>query len=97
MVALKDSPIWWAIGEGVGGYDDVLDNPFPPFAFNSGMAWRAVPRAECEALGLITEGETVDAMEAQLSPGQKDVQETLQRLGPEFQGALLKELEELAA
>ena len=36
MVALKDSPVWQALGDGAGGFRDTLGNPFPPFAFNSG-------------------------------------------------------------
>lgn len=54
-VALKNSPIWSALGEGAGGYRDAIGNPFPPFAFGSGMGWIAVTRGECVALGLIEE------------------------------------------
>ncbi len=97
MIARKDSPIWPALGEGAGGYKDTLDNPFPPFAFNSGLAWREVSRAECDKLGLI-EGEDVpEPMQGQLSPGDKEVKAALERLGPDFKAALLAELEELAA
>jgi len=52
MVALKDSPIWLALGMGAGDYRDALGRPYPPFAFGSGMGWRAVPRAEVVSLGL---------------------------------------------
>lgn len=58
-VALKNSPIWQALGDGAGGYEDTLGNPWPPFAFNSGMNVVSVPREECEQLGLLQPGETV--------------------------------------
>ena len=53
FVALKDSPIWAALGQGAGGFRDAIGNPFPPFAFGSGMAWARVSREEAEELGLI--------------------------------------------
>jgi len=53
MVALKDSPIWAALGNGAGGYKDTLGNPYPPFAFSSGMAWAGVLRRDCIRMGLI--------------------------------------------
>ena len=55
LVALKSSPIWAALGQGAGGYRDAIGNPFPPFAFGSGMTWERVSRAECDALGLVEE------------------------------------------
>lgn len=56
-VALKDSDVWQALGDGAGGYDDTLGNPFAPFAFNSGWDTDEVSRKETEALGLLDEGE----------------------------------------
>jgi hypothetical protein len=58
MVALKSSGIWQALGDGAGGFDDTLGNPFPPFAFNSGMWIQSVSREDAVALGLIKSGET---------------------------------------
>ncbi|MBR2837418.1 MAG: hypothetical protein IKE55_01400 [Kiritimatiellae bacterium] len=55
FVALKGSPIWAALGEGAGGFRDAIGNPFPPFAFGSGMGWVAVDRNEAAALGLVEE------------------------------------------
>ena len=52
-VALKSSGIWQALGDGAGGYDDTLGNPFPPFAFNSGFRTINVSREEAVNLGLI--------------------------------------------
>ncbi|MCR5751920.1 MAG: hypothetical protein K6G91_08150 [Kiritimatiellae bacterium] len=53
FAALKNSPIWAALGEGAGGFKDVIGNPFPPFAFGSGMGWIAISRDEAKRLGLI--------------------------------------------
>jgi hypothetical protein len=101
LVALKDSPIWQALADGVGGYEDTLGHPFPPFAFNSGMDWRAVPRAEWEELMKDTGGNAQDTdpapMKAQLAPTDNEVKAALSRLGPDFAAELRKELEELAA
>ena len=52
FIALKGSPIWEALGFGIGGYSDYLGNPFPPFAIGSGMGWMDVCRKDCEAQGL---------------------------------------------
>jgi hypothetical protein len=60
MIALKNAPVW----EGLGSsrlFADALDNPFPPFAFNSGMDVRDVSRRECEALGVIRPGQAAPA------------------------------------
>ncbi len=59
-VALKSSRIWQALGDGEGGYDDTLGNPFPPFAFNSGFMTFDVSRAEAEQLGLLDKGEPAE-------------------------------------
>jgi hypothetical protein len=56
MIALKSSGIWQQLGE----FDDGLGNPYPPFAFNSGMWTQDVSRAECERLGLLDPGEPVE-------------------------------------
>ena len=63
MVALKSSGIWEALGDGAGGYDDTLGNPYPPFAFNSGMWTQDVSRADCESLGLLGSTEKAKAPE----------------------------------
>jgi hypothetical protein len=52
MIALKNHPIWDALGS-VALFEDGLGNPFPPFAFNSGMEVRDIERDEAMALGLI--------------------------------------------
>lgn len=78
MIALKSSPIWAALGDGAGGFRDTLGNPYPPFAFGSGLAWIDVDREECERIGLVEEGEKVKAPEmASLQPGDDDIKEAL--------------------
>jgi hypothetical protein len=94
MVARKDSAIWQALGDGAGGYEDTLSNPFPPFAFNSGMAWKAVDRARCLALGLITADETPGKMVGKLAPGEQEMKSIADGLSPDLRAALLQEMEE---
>ena len=60
MVALKASPIWDSLGDGAGGYDDTLGNPYPPFAFNSGMWVQSVSRKEAVDIGLMDETDAVE-------------------------------------
>ena len=65
MAALKESDIWQALGDGEGGYTDTLGNPYPPFAFNSGMWCDDVSREEAEEMGLLESGQ--EARPAKLS------------------------------
>jgi hypothetical protein len=65
MVARKDSPIWDSLGDS-DLFDDGLDNPFPPFAFNSGMWTEEISRDEAVELGLIDEGDKVEPQELNL-------------------------------
>lgn len=58
MIARKDSPIWNEIGSSTN-FDDGLDNPFPPFAFNSGMDVRDIGYREAVAIGLIQRGDVI--------------------------------------
>lgn len=50
MIARKDDPFWSVLGS---AFDDSLDTDHPPFAYNSGMGWVAIPREEAIALGVI--------------------------------------------
>lgn len=73
MIALKASPIWEALGSGLGAgggveWSDALGNPFPPFAFNSGYDLDQIDRDECEALGLVKPGDAVEP--ARIDPAQ---------------------------
>ena len=82
MVALKGSPIWQALGDGAGGYRDTLGNPYPPFAYGSGLAWADVSRDEAIELGLIQPDEQVPAPAApSLSPSEADIADAVSRLG----------------
>ena len=82
FIALKSSPIWQALGDGAGGFTDTLGNPYPPFAFSSGMDWRAVDRDTCEKLGLIRPDETASVPSAPtLSPSERDIADAIDRYG----------------
>lgn len=82
MIALKASPIWQALGDGAGGFRDTLGNPFPPFAFGSGLAWMEIDREECIELGLISPGEKVPVPpRPDLAPSEEEVAEAETRYG----------------
>ena len=82
FVALKNSPIWQALGDGAGGYSDTLGNPYPPFAYSSGMAWLQVDRATCERMGLVrAEDEAPIPDVPSLSPSERDILEAAKRTG----------------
>lgn len=66
MVARKDSPVWDSLGDSEL-FDDGLDNPFPPFAYNSGMWTEEVSRDEAIELGLINEGDKVEPQELDIA------------------------------
>lgn len=97
MIARKDSSIWQALGDGAGGYTDTLSNPFPPFAFNTGMAWKAVDRARCLDLGLIATDETPAEMVGQLAPGAKEINDVFDRLSPDLRNELDREISDYNA
>lgn len=52
MIALKNADIWDRLGDS-NTFPDALGNPYPPFAFNSGMDVEDVSRTEAEQLGVI--------------------------------------------
>ena len=90
FVALKSSPIWAALGSGVGGFRDTLGNPFPPFAFGSYMDWVDVDRETAERLGLIPaasstppyhDGRAVSTKPPSLSPDDQELIEAAERVG----------------
>ena len=57
MIAAKDDAVWQEIANA----EDGLGNPYPPFAFGSGMDVRDIARSEAIELGVITEDTTVEA------------------------------------
>ena len=87
MIALKSSPIWQALGDGVGGFRDTLGNPYPPFAYSSGLDWLDVDRDTCEKLGLVKSGEAVSSplqegsVSPSLSPSEQDIADAIARYG----------------
>lgn len=50
--ALVGSPVWEALGNGAGGYEDWLGNPFPPFAFASCVDVVGISKDELHTYGL---------------------------------------------
>lgn len=81
FIALKDSPIWAALGNGAGGFTDTLGNPYPPFAYSSSLGWQPVSREEAIALGLIDEETKVKGSDASLSPTEREIADAAKRLG----------------
>lgn len=82
FIALKSSPIWQALGNGAGGYRDTLGNPYPPFAYSSGMGWEDVDRDACERLGLIEAGEEVaQPSGSTLAPDVDELRDAVKRTG----------------
>lgn len=80
MIALKSSPIWAELGNGAGGFRDTLGNPYPPFAYSSGLDWMEVSAEECARLGLSTASATAPES-ASLSPGMQDIRDAIERYG----------------
>lgn len=70
MIARKDSPVWNELGSS-SLFDDGLDAPFPPFAFNSGYGFREVSRDECIRLGVIAADTDIQGTSASMNEGVK--------------------------
>jgi len=51
MIAFKGDPVWGELGS-FDNFPDALGTDHPPFAFQSGMGWREIELAECDALGV---------------------------------------------
>ena len=86
FIALKKSPIWQALGDGEGGFTDTLGNPYPPFAYSSGMNWRAIDADTCERLGLLKGEAASSPLEPErpsLSPSDEDIAAAIERYGLE--------------
>jgi hypothetical protein len=100
MIARKDSTIWDVIGS-PDLFPDGLGNPYPPFAFNSGMDVRDVDRKTAVAIGLIRDEDVISPRERLLNDELKVSPEIrsenlrtllLQQLGDnyEFDGDVLR-------
>lgn len=92
FVALKNSPIWEALGE-YG--DDSTGSDCPPFAYNSTMEWEDVSREEAVELGLIGENEGME-LDFDGDLGEAEIAEALADLSDEDAAALAAELEGIA-
>lgn len=84
MIAAKDDPVWVELGSSAN-FDDALDNPYPPFAFGSGMGWIEVPRDEALALGVIDPEETPE-------PSARGLNDEVQVSADQFDAATLRTL-----
>jgi hypothetical protein len=82
MVARKDSPIWAMLGSSAL-FKDGLDNPYPPFAFGSGMDVKDVDRDDAVALGTIT-------IEAKVLPRKRELNEEL-KVAPDVRSERLRQ------
>jgi len=93
MIALQTSPIWLALGSSAL-FADALNVDHPPFAFSSGMGWRAVGFRECEKLGLTkppaeeTETEIRAMIRAYMDRPFYDLEKDLKRRGMKVPDAL---------
>ena len=79
MVALKTSPVWQALGDGAGGFRDTLGNPFPPFAYSSGLAWEDVDAETARRLGLDPRGGELPR--PSVAPSRDEIAEAARRAG----------------
>lgn len=93
MIARKDDPVWAALGNSAE-FSDAMDVDVPPFAYNSGMGWKELPREECVRLGVIGAEEEIAGPQAERDAAI----ETAARFDPEFLKALRDDLQvEIAA
>ena len=83
FVALKGSPIWQALGDGAGGFRDTLGNPYPPFAYGSGMGWVDVTREDCVALGLDPDGASAPEVPS-LAPDREELAAAAEKWGFDY-------------
>lgn len=86
MIALKNSVIWERLGDPTM-FDDALGNPYPPFAFNSGMDVRDVSREDAERLGVIKKNAPAP------KPNKRAIDEDINASAANFEPALRRALE----
>jgi hypothetical protein len=85
MVAVKNDAIWSKIGS-PELFDDGLGNPYPPYAWRSGMGIEDVDRDEAERLGLLKKGQP--APKPQTGRMNETLQESTSRFNKALRGAL---------
>lgn len=93
MIAAKDDPVWEALGTSAN-FDDGLDNPYPPFAFGSGMGWRDVSREEAIALGVIAPDEIPQLQDKGLND---ELKINAAQFDPEFLASVRADLQQALA
>jgi hypothetical protein len=86
MIAIKNTAVWDNLGSRQL-FADGLGNPYPPFAFNSGMRVRSITREEAMSLGLIDR-------DTQIEPQDRGFNEDLQVPAAVREAALRQVLEE---
>jgi hypothetical protein len=91
MIALKTDGIWFRLGH---EESDSLGVDYPPFAWGSGMGWRAISRRECKALGLL-DNEVLPPRQVVSSPNES-LQAAPKIETPEIKTALSENLKGLA-
>lgn len=91
MIARKDDDIWRRLGT---AFNDSLGNPYPPFAFNSGMWVKDVLRSEAVKLSVITQDVMVQPQDKgfnddlRFTPKIRSealMQALMESLGPDYQ------------
>lgn len=91
MIARKDDRVWARLGT---MWDDSLGNPYPPFAFNSGMWVKPVSRAEAVKFGIVEQNTRVTPQskgfndDLRFTPAVRSAalqQALLDSLGPDYQ------------
>jgi hypothetical protein len=92
MVAAKDDDLWNRLGD-PDLFDDGLGNPYPPFAFNSGMDVADVTREEAERLGVIDPDQQIAADDRGLN---QDLAMNLETRDAELKAAVLDTLQGVA-
>jgi len=87
MAALKSSPIWQELGD---FFDDGLGNPYPPFAFRSGMWTDDVSYEDALALGLLSRGSGFQPRPAPLPNFNSSLESSYEFRSQAIREALLK-------
>jgi len=87
MVARMDDDVWDKLGDR-SIFADGLGNPYPPFAFNSGMGVKAVSRDEAMKLDVIDR-------DTQVEPDPLNFNQDLQTSAEIRDAGLRKQLEDL--
>ena len=94
MVALKTEEVWSRLGS---VESDGLENPYPPFAFRSGMGLKEIDRKEAVRLGLLTPAESLPDTSKLSEEEGAGLKFEAGRFSPDFLRALKAEIAERRA